>query len=106
MELKGKCKEDFEKWLAELPIKAILLSYDEFDAGEPYLFKELPNSFKYGVYIDFFDSVGIYIGVNSYEKQKYWIGHAGGLMSKKLKTRHEARTKAIEKAVEIYNSNN
>lgn len=98
MKLTGKCKEDFFK--------------SEFfpQQGEVY-WSDLTPSMQYGVYVDFFDSVGIYC-----ENEILSLGwafeiykmHSDGDYSKidshsELKTRHEARTKAIEKANDIYN---
>jgi len=58
MELTGKCKEDFEKWILKLwCVDVSLHDYfiEEFDREW--------ESKKYGVYVDFFDSVGIEINV-------------------------------------------
>ena len=83
MELTGKCKEDFEKWWVndwEIHNKSV---------GELTLtaWYKLPDSMKYGVFIDYFDSVGLSITIDP-------LGET---------TRPEARTSAIEKANEIYN---
>ena len=109
MELTGKCKQDFEKWLYSNRSKYIMFAlYDYFN------FIQLPHSIQYGVYVDFFDSVGIVIDVspNSYEKSRigdgfeWWISKESGSVNDFTpRTRPEARTKAIEKANEIYNSN-
>ena len=96
MNLTGKCKEDFEKWYEKHNLKVSWVSLD-------LIFKHLPDSMQYGVYIDFFDSVGIIIEVtydnlpmefDCYVNNEKWTGFF---------TRQEARTKAIEKASEIYN---
>ena len=71
------------------------------------VFDSLPNNQKYGVYVDYFDSVAdvtentilpkITRGYNC-----YFIELRSNM--ERCKTRAEARTKAIEKAVEIYNN--
>jgi len=119
MKLTGKCKEEFEKWY-------IIHYEDQYeDCGNTpeeqrgYVelkgfpdgvlwcngFYDLPPSMQYGVYVDFFDSVGIYIciyfgDVGGYEVHIYAKGYKNiGTYER----RQEARTKAIEKANEIYN---
>ncbi len=85
----------------------------------PYAYKhfiKLPNSFKWGVLVDFFDSVGLNIEISFYslEPHPYPFSirikppngakriYAG--IQNKFETRTEARTAAIEKANQIYNS--
>jgi hypothetical protein len=114
--LTDKCKEDFEKW------------YDSNEANESANstllseFNYLPLSMRYGVYVDFFDSVGIIIQMDYGEERfddsgehffesaindtnnknvgrrtgKYW---ASGVVTH----RSEARIKSITQANEIYN---
>jgi hypothetical protein len=114
MKLTGKCKQDFQNWyfnqeifddyyITYVPKKGML---DEFKCID---FKELPNSMQYGVYVDFFDSVGIYIQIETriFDKE-----HPCYIYSKTVynrvglfKSRQQARTAAIEKANEIHNSN-
>ena len=109
--MKGKCKKDFEKWLKK--------KYKEIDIGYPHdlsgcqslndAFKYLPHSMQWGVIVDFFDSVGIYIEVQYYSKSAFmahfYINKEEGEYDRSLmfKTRYEARAAAIEKATEIYN---
>lgn len=109
MKLTGKCKQDFEKWF-----------FDRFDyptATIPfygYWYKTHP-SMQWGVYVDFFDSMGIYISVMSScshnIKFKFYSfdvcieGNGFCIDIDDIKTRQEARQKAIEKANEIYNEN-
>jgi hypothetical protein len=72
---------------------------------------------QFGVYVDFFDSVGIFIGVNPYayhipntlpsliiSSYDYEIAWQNGITESSLPTRQEARVKAIEKANSIYNT--
>ena len=96
MKLTGKCKEDFEKWYWENVYDTMI----KWDA--------LTFSMQYGVYVDFFDSVGIDVYVASSPNHKSYYFSVGKLfkwetVTKQMETRHEARTKAIEKANEIYN---
>ena len=95
MKLTGKCKEDFEKWY-NLPV---------FDL---WSFNGLPLEMKYGVYVDFFDSVGLIIEIY-YVMGNDWcvsIDHTTDDIHFTIdaKSRPLARTSAIEKANEIYNS--
>jgi len=60
------------------------------------LFNELPNSLKYGVYVDYFDSVDKEIAYEILNDEFEYYA------DKEL-TLEEARTKAIEKANEIRN---
>jgi len=106
MELTGKCKEDFEKWFKEFH------PFFELDSSEWYedekYWDDLDDSMQYGVYVDFFDSVGseVYITNGLFDieirQNRTLIDRSWG----EVATRHEARTKAIEKVNEIYNSNN
>ena len=96
MKLTGKCKEDFEKF--RISKKDSYLKHCFFDELEP--------SMQYGVYVDFFDSVG----VNISESLVFTLERHGYSFSIELysdyeiyKTRPEARTSAIQKANEIYN---
>lgn len=116
MELTGKCKEDFKKWYrnsVELPF-----GWNFNPSGGitvcPELrdFMNLPPSMQYGVYVDFFDSVGIHLeielkwpdpypwGVNYTINGTKWLPCG---IPNHFETRDEARQKAIEKANEIYN---
>lgn len=106
MKLTGKCKEGFEKWYNDYSNKIL--------EGVTWViikdvFYKLPPSMKYGVYVDFFDSVGIEINIELKGSEfDYSIkeNKNGSLLFTEYdwsETRHEARTKAIEKANEIYN---
>ena len=99
MELTGKCKEDFGTWLLS-PYKE---GEEKNKAKALSLFVRSPNSMKYGVYVDFFDSVGIYI-IISRDSGWYDVDIAGEWTSTTTQdNRTEARIVAIEKANEIYN---
>ena len=112
MKLTDKAKVDFEKWLIKQKLSTHVLrtDYNWNDIGfhnGMTLIELLPQSMKYGVYVDWFDSVGVDIDVfrsNASDKLFYW--NVEGEISQPLKTRQEARTEAIRKANEIYNLNN
>lgn len=120
MELTGKCKQEFEKWLTELgPDK---ISFDDGTnavyVNAPQFFNQLLPSMKYGVYVDFFDSKDIYIAVDSgvnREDGEISVEHRGEIMNDKgsyvdatlyFSTRPEVRTEVIKKANELYNERN
>ena len=101
MKLTGKCKVDFEKWLLYCGVYG---GY-EYHLDEDLVshFENLKTSMQYGVYVDFFDSVGIYI-IISRDSGWYDVDIAGEWTSTTTQdNRTEARTLAIEKANEIYN---
>jgi len=92
MKLTGKCKEDFEKWYESL---------EDF-----YHLDIMPENMVYGVYEDFFDSVGIDIRI--LENNVSSILNTNGFSQDRKydysnETRQEAREQAILKANEIYN---
>jgi hypothetical protein len=111
MELTGKCKEDFEKWL-----RPDILSEHRYSELITNCFSQFPESMQYGVYVDFFDSVGVYIQLTPYfdsvTEVVLWFFtledkrcvHLNSHLENKAKTRPEARMLAIEKANEIYNT--
>ena len=93
MKLTGKCKEDFDEW------------YKENRSHSRWVNFELSgDSMRCGVYVDWFDSVGMTVLINT-ESTECWWGTIleEGIMSPYFKTRHEALTSAIEKANKIYN---
>ena len=85
--MKGQAKKDFEKWYKEQDhITNIMSTY--------WYFSKLPPSMQHGVIVDWFDSVGIDLdGITIVEF----------MFMDKPRDRHQARQKAIDKAVEIYN---
>ena len=98
--LKGQAKKDFEKWLlTDLDYVLIddCLSLDRYN-----LFEHLTPSMQYGIIVDWFDSVGIYIEILRTPKgySEFVNTLSDNVWSK---TRTQARQKAIEKAKEIYN---
>jgi len=115
MELTGKCKEDFEKWFIETDKGNPIKSWISEDLGLIYLqtmFSVLPQSMQYGVYVDFFDSVGIIIDMR-YIKMFKQFERVVSCVNRKIdsilyndlhNTRQEAQIAAIKKANKIYNS--
>jgi hypothetical protein len=110
MKLTGKCKEDFEKWM--LINNKDLLKLSDVRYSEVIdmvqLFKYLTPSMKYGVYVDFFDSVGIQLSIHCWDDNRYSFttlkeGRYMRQYKLEVTTRQESRTAAIEKANEIYN---
>lgn len=78
-------------------------------------FSAMPDSMKWGVYVDFFDSVGIVVSVFSeaeypdvyfdyriHEKKEASIWGRATIAG--FKTRSEASKAALEKTIELYNS--
>jgi hypothetical protein len=111
MELTGKAKEQFEKWYSDTVISQHKDYYTDMDYFTP--------SMRYGVYVDFFDSVGITItidpnwdydvfgkgsGMITYQYYVYFEQETA--KCEEFKTRPEARTAAITKADEILNEQN
>ena len=100
MKLTGKCKVEFEKWYRR--------TYYEDDSvvGLPNLMA-FPTSMQYGVYVDFFLSKKMYLYIKPLEDlfSIYidWQGHH--ILTDYIhdETLTKSRTKAIEKANEIYN---
>ena len=105
MRLTGKCKVDFEKW--------------RISKKDSYLkhcfFEELMTSMQYGVYVDFFDSIGIMIELQVQVTPTMQGGFFKCIRPSILSdgrfhnvlasfgTRERARTESIKKANEIYN---
>ena len=94
MKLTGQCKKDFEKWF----IKDI----EYHRQGYHRWFNLLPFSMQYGVYVDFFDSLGLQIIINHSHFWQYSINPTNKHKSR-MNSRHEARTESIKRANEIYN---
>lgn len=114
MKLTGKCKEDFEKWLIDNDQYGgvVVFSDRQVLSEEDYvvLLYDMHESMQYGVYVDFFDSVGIKFWITPYYNHDLGVMNEWGsydekgLMGVTQKTRQEARQKAIEKANELYNT--
>lgn len=117
MELTGKARDDFEKWLISF-FREKRTDYNNLFTDESIIrkFYRKTDVEKNALIIDFFDSVGIYI----HQKRsclcaefKHWyfvitdeMGcHLNNFMEVKIKndSRQEAKTEAIKKANLIYN---
>ena len=109
MELTGKCKEEFEKWQHDCNWFEDFNIYNE-NYRNIEIFYTLIQSMQYGVYVDFFDSVGIYINSgknlsNSIGDKYNYIIQCNSKVTYEecfLDT-NEARTVAIEKANKLHN---
>ena len=103
MELTGKAKERFKMWLfRQLQTDEIMENILELE-----FFETFPDSMKWGVYVDFFDSIGFNVGINKYglSDDFMWFVVKDDLVFREFSnTREEARTAAIEKANEIVNN--
>jgi len=99
MKLTEKCKEDFVEWYNEQDELPVM--YSSFGV----CWNEAPNSMQYGVYVDFFDSVGIRLECiyDSYSSNEWYVGINCISQKGSFKLRTDARTEAITKANEIYN---
>lgn len=105
--LTGKCKTDFDKWLLDnFKIYGVTPENCETHSGE-----WIDIICHYSIYVDFFDSVDVFITDLCYERPDgdfyySWeiVGVFGNIYNEKIiKTRQEAREQAILKANEIYN---
>jgi len=100
MELTGRCKEEFEKWLVCGGGKETFEKYYEDDDNiyDTYdWFDKHSTSMKYGVYVDFFGSVDKYILEDIVTDFYYYVTEYDKDIS-------EARGISITKANEIYNN--
>jgi len=108
MELTGNCLKDFWIWylLPEQVEKYKTGGLIGKDAVKKIRFLSMSFTERYGVYVDFFDSVGINTEVVKNHEGTFnnWVGHSylGAMPS--AKTRPEGRISVIEKANEIYNN--
>lgn len=109
--LTGKCKEYFEKWYLQQEYgnrtgKELVYAINDVYGCDFY---KMILSMQYGVYVDFFDSVGLNILItvefdfgyiiteNRYEEVEE--------VKKWYDTRQESQLEAIKKANELYNKN-
>ena len=108
MKLTGKCKEEFEKWYVITYFKdSMPLSIQEHCAILE-CFDDCFKSMRYGVLVDYFDSVGVYISLDWYKCHnpgyEYFETDINNYtLNERFNTRPEARTEAIEKANELRN---
>ena len=102
MNLTGKCEKEFYKWLGSK------VSDSQEDYCTWVKFDLLNNSARYGVYVDFFDSVGIIIDISpsNFCSVFYVYLNKKTVPVTTCGTRKDARTASIKKANEIYNKLN
>lgn len=64
-------------------------------------FDKLPFSMQWGVYLEFFDSVGIHIDQQVGGPLNDWFCHVNGEYNDSHASRHESQQEAIKKAFKI-----
>jgi hypothetical protein len=106
MELTGRTLKDFWIWylLPEQRKTYKTSSLRGVDNVAKIRFLAMSFTERYGVYEDFFDSVGIKISINQFDNTYWYDIQFPHYESDELKSRPEARTAAIEKSNEIYNN--
>ena len=106
MELTGNTLKDFWVWYL-LPKQRKTYKTNSLRGGDNAVkIRFLAMSFaeRYGVFVDYFDSVGIDIEICKYPiAQEYYYMVNDGDEENTFKTRPEARTAAIEKGDELRN---
>lgn len=109
MKLTGQCKTEFQKWLIKWIKKNVAWETETPKQIDIDHFYSFPNSMQYGVLIDYFDSVGIYVDSrhNPIGRTFYYrietIPMQDDIVGKMETSRPQAREKAIKKAVAIRN---
>lgn len=98
--------KQFEEWLIPKYYNTLIallpINYTEEDMID--VFNDLPDAFKWGVYLEFFDSVGISISLNGVTSKMFIPEVKWGKNHSTLRnynTRPEAQQAAIDKAFEI-----
>ncbi|NRR93506.1 hypothetical protein HSX10_18185 [Winogradskyella undariae] len=95
MELTERCKEEFELYYLELAKEKKALSHYAIIKG----FNSLLDSFKYGKLVDYFDTNGVFLSIETTygetEKPPYFRAFIGREYLKSYKTRTEARNALI-----------
>ena len=106
MELTGNTLKDFWIWYL-LPRQRKTYKTSSLRGGNNVaMIRFLAMSFaeRYGVFVDYFDSVGVDIEICKYHvSQEYYYMINDGDEENRFETRPEARTAAIEKADELRN---
>lgn len=103
MKLTGKCAKDFAEWYLKTQHE------ESIHRLLPYDLKDYPENMQFGVYQDFFDSVGLSVEIVYFTGNTlgYIINHNNednpNPLSKMVGDRYEARKSAIERANELYN---
>ena len=107
MKLTGQCKKQFNGWVnSNYHTNKIVFPLNEclLECYHSENFGRLPQSMQYGIYLDFFDSVGIVIHSKVPLRSGEWSVYVSSSILL-TETRQEAREKSIIKANEIYNEN-
>lgn len=111
MKLEGKAKKDFIRYLFTKVNYTILTIKDYGQLSFSEIWSNLPESCKYGLLVDFFDSKGIELLISKWSSGHYSVGYLSKIAEytlagarNKFFDRREAREAAIKKAVEIYNN--
>lgn len=101
--------KQFEEWLYGKKVSK-LGNYDRISKmvyASPH-FNNLPFSMQWGVYLEFFDSVGVIIQMNAGVAKKFYYtihnrkwAHGTDIESRLYKDRPEAQQEAIKTAFEI-----
>lgn len=103
MKLTGKVQRAFETWFEENLYAIHVGEPERYPMVVADIFDTAPDSMKYGVYVDFFDSIGI----NIIDITDCWQIMEGNNVYRPediTSSRQIARTEAINKANEIYNN--
>lgn len=107
MKLTNSTYNQFQIWLYNNHEQNLIsincgYSYGMFEKNLEQLIDVLPNNAVCGIYLDFFDRLGIYLNALSFENGKYFKAIVDGYMQKKkFKNRIEALVYSIEKANDI-----
>lgn len=102
-----KAKEKFEEWLKTTSRNEVVETskFDNWIEPNDFIdeFYDLPLSYQWGVYLEFFDSEGVYISMKSENNNRFvW-----DIWTEKLyeeheeETRQQAQAEAVKKAFEI-----
>lgn len=97
MRLSGQAKTEFEKWYLKDVVKDE--NFDQYVMSEFY---RINPCMRFGVYVDWFDSVGVVVPLIKPSLTTFYVENKHNLIH--VKNRHEARTKAIELGSEFFNN--
>ena len=100
----GKNKEQFEKWFR------LNFHWTIEDAGDGTYFNALPFEMQIGVYLAYYDSVGVVVEENKSPTICYWYFMINDSANEyddnnNFKSRNEALREAFKKADELINQN-
>lgn len=106
--LTGKCLEKFKEYLEDKlhDVVEIESEYGDYYNIKVYvseIFDKSPLSMKYGIYVDFFESVDLDVMIGKYG---YSVKYLSETISIKNRDRTKNRIESIKKANELYNNNN